>query len=60
MSQYPRYHVSAYSDSLGSAIDPSLPTYVKIPGDPIPRSWVHTILHHKVPTEDIASTIGQK
>ncbi|GAB5590146.1 hypothetical protein Unana1_05046 [Umbelopsis nana] len=22
-----------------SAIDPSLPTYVKIPGEPIPRSW---------------------
>lgn len=27
-----------------SAIDPSLPTYVKIPGRPIPRSWAHTIL----------------
>ncbi|KAI9288732.1 hypothetical protein BC943DRAFT_272814, partial [Umbelopsis sp. AD052] len=43
-----------------SAIDPSLPTYVKIPGEPIPRSWVHTILHLQVPTEDIASVIGQK
>ncbi|KAI8377832.1 uncharacterized protein BYT42DRAFT_571867 [Radiomyces spectabilis] len=28
-----------------SALDPSLPTYVKIPGKPIPRSWAHTILH---------------
>lgn len=27
-----------------SAIDPSLPTYVKIPGRPIPRSWAHSIL----------------
>ncbi|GAB5590148.1 hypothetical protein Unana1_05048 [Umbelopsis nana] len=43
-----------------SAIDPSLPTYVKIPGEPIPRSWVHTILHLKSPTESIVSSIGQK
>ncbi|CAO3646137.1 unnamed protein product [Cunninghamella blakesleeana] len=27
-----------------SMIDPSLPTYIRIPGEPIPRSWVHTIL----------------
>ncbi|KAI8086472.1 uncharacterized protein BX664DRAFT_335884 [Halteromyces radiatus] len=27
-----------------SAIDPSLPTYVRIPGTPIPRSWAHTIM----------------
>ncbi|KAI8144119.1 hypothetical protein BJV82DRAFT_608353 [Fennellomyces sp. T-0311] len=27
-----------------STIDPSLPTYVKIPGKPIPRSWAHSIL----------------
>ncbi|RUS19785.1 hypothetical protein BC938DRAFT_475671, partial [Jimgerdemannia flammicorona] len=26
-----------------STLDPSLPTYVKIPPVPIPRSWVHTI-----------------
>ncbi|KAK9761102.1 hypothetical protein K7432_014236 [Basidiobolus ranarum] len=31
-----------------SAIDPSLPTYVKIPAVPIPRSWVHTILEKRV------------
>ncbi|ORX95161.1 hypothetical protein K493DRAFT_315148 [Basidiobolus meristosporus CBS 931.73] len=30
-----------------SAIDPSLPTYVKIPAVPIPRSWVHTICEKK-------------
>ncbi|KAI8067162.1 hypothetical protein BC940DRAFT_333741 [Gongronella butleri] len=27
-----------------SVIDPSLPTYVRIPGNPIPLSWAHTIL----------------
>ncbi|KAI7849843.1 hypothetical protein BDC45DRAFT_448089 [Circinella umbellata] len=27
-----------------STIDPSLPTYVKIPGKPISRSWAHSIL----------------
>ncbi|KAI7879474.1 hypothetical protein K492DRAFT_163792 [Lichtheimia hyalospora FSU 10163] len=27
-----------------SALDPGLPTYVKIPGAPIPRSWVHQIM----------------
>ncbi|ORY93520.1 hypothetical protein BCR43DRAFT_497075 [Syncephalastrum racemosum] len=27
-----------------STIDPSLPTYVKIPGVPIPRSWAHRIV----------------
>ncbi|GAB5586849.1 hypothetical protein Unana1_01749 [Umbelopsis nana] len=43
-----------------SAIDPSLPTYVKIPGEPIPRSWVHTILHLQSPTESIVSMIGRK
>jgi len=26
-----------------SAIDPSLPTYVRIPPVPIPRSWIHSI-----------------
>ncbi|KAI9484963.1 hypothetical protein BDB00DRAFT_96075 [Zychaea mexicana] len=29
-----------------STIDPSLPTYVKIPGKPIPRSWAHSILRY--------------
>ncbi|CAM0141138.1 hypothetical protein VKS41_001574 [Umbelopsis sp. WA50703] len=43
-----------------SAIDPSLPTYVKIPGEPIPRSWVHTILHMPSPSDSIMSSIGQK
>lgn len=29
-------------------IDPSLPTYVRIPGDPIPRSWAHSIMQMEV------------
>ncbi|KAK9763125.1 hypothetical protein K7432_010498 [Basidiobolus ranarum] len=36
-----------------SAIDPSLPTYVKIPAIPIPRSWVHTILEKKAIEHEI-------
>ncbi|KAG2185000.1 hypothetical protein INT43_000913 [Umbelopsis isabellina] len=43
-----------------SAIDPSLPTYVKIPGEPIPRSWVHTILNMPSPSDSVISSIGQK
>ncbi|ORX61374.1 hypothetical protein DM01DRAFT_1299285 [Hesseltinella vesiculosa] len=52
-----------------SLIDPSLPTYVRLPGNPIPLSWAHTILHmeeieHKDPpagsrslqVDDILST----
>ncbi|KAI9024915.1 hypothetical protein CLU79DRAFT_88541 [Phycomyces nitens] len=41
-----------------STIDPSLPTYVKIPGKPIPRSWAHSILcQSKSKQEPIASSI---
>ncbi|RIA93511.1 hypothetical protein C1645_796598 [Glomus cerebriforme] len=31
-----------------SNIDPSLPTYIRIPSLPIPRSWAHTILPPKI------------
>ncbi|KAI8338457.1 hypothetical protein BC941DRAFT_469566 [Chlamydoabsidia padenii] len=30
-------------------IDPSLPTYIRLPGNPIPRSWAHTILQMEPP-----------
>ncbi|ORZ21199.1 hypothetical protein BCR42DRAFT_368925 [Absidia repens] len=30
-----------------STIDPSLPTYVRLPGHPMPRSWAHTIMKIK-------------
>ncbi|CAO3587848.1 unnamed protein product [Absidia cylindrospora] len=30
-----------------STIDPSLPTYVRLPGNPMPRSWAHTIMKIK-------------
>ena len=36
--------ITNYFIDMYSTIDPSLPTYVKIPGKPIPRSWAHSIL----------------
>ncbi|KAI7864892.1 hypothetical protein BDF14DRAFT_1875753 [Spinellus fusiger] len=35
-----------------STMDPSLPTYVKIPGRPIPQSWAHNIMTHSLYTVD--------
>ncbi|CAO3624196.1 unnamed protein product [Cunninghamella echinulata] len=42
-----------------SMIDPSLPTYVRIPGDPIPRSWAHSIMQMDV-VEKEKSSVGAR
>lgn len=35
-------------NNTNSNIDPGLPTYIRIPSLPIPRSWAHTILPPKI------------
>ncbi|KAI8970296.1 hypothetical protein BDF20DRAFT_890435 [Mycotypha africana] len=39
-----------------SNVDPSLPTYVKIPSRIIPLSWAHTIHRLKAPVKDIPAS----
>lgn len=45
---------------VSSNIDPSLPTYIRLPGNPIPRSWAFTIMKMQPLQQDLPPLPGSR